>query len=98
MREESDNRLEWIPNGAQTSALGLNLPPKTGAIWLGVLTDFEPALQGSLLLPNWRLGHQAGINLAKSLENPELLDFIGMLHGAGIMPYAEPDPVFLAIA
>ena len=98
MREESDNILELIPNGAQTSPLGLNLPPGTGAIWLEVLTDFEPALQGSLLLPRWRLGDQAGINLAKFLQNPERLDFIRMLHGAGTMPYAEPGPVFLATA
>tara|TARA_B100000780_G_scaffold95273_1_gene66411 strand:+ start:1024 stop:1431 length:408 start_codon:yes stop_codon:yes gene_type:complete len=98
MREESDSKLEWVPNGAQTSPLGLNLPPKTGAIWLEVLTEFEPALQGSLLLPHWRLGDQAGINLAKFLKNLERLDFIRMLHGAGMMPYAEPGAVFLATA
>ena len=78
--------------------MGLNLPPGTGAIWLEVLTEFEPALQGSLLLPHWRLGDQAGINLAKFLQNLERLDFIRMLDGAGIMPYAGPDSVFLATA
>ena len=98
MREQSDNRLKWVPNGAQTSPLGFNLPPKTGAIWLEILTEFEPALQGSPLLPHWRLGNQAGINLAKFLQNPERLDFIQMVHGAGIMPYAEPGPVFLVTA
>ena len=47
--KEADGNLEWIPNARQTSALGLDLPPNTGAIWLIVLADLEALVKGQLL-------------------------------------------------
>ena len=43
-----------LPNDKQQSALGLTLPPGTGAVWLSVLEDAEALLKGTKLAPYWR--------------------------------------------
>lgn len=87
--QESDNEAEWIPNKSQTSALPLWFPPETGALWLDVLNDAEGLLEGRLLLPFWRLGPEAGINLARLLEDPPEIDVFGLIQGETLVPYME---------
>ena len=89
---ETDNALEWVPNDRQTSALGLPMPPGTGARWQAVLADAEAVLQGRLLMPYWRLGGEAGLNLKKMFENPPAIDLITFVQGEGLLPYAEKGP------
>ena len=96
--KEADDNLEWIPNARQTSALGLDLPPNTGAIWLTVLADLEALVKGQLLLPHWRLGDRASVNLGLYLQDPGPLDAARVFQGSTIMPYAQKGTVFSATA
>ena len=43
---ETDNAAEWVPNDAQTSGLGIPLPPGIGAAWQSVLADADAVLLG----------------------------------------------------
>lgn len=89
---ESDNTAEWLPNDNQTSALGLTLPPGTGATWLAVLADGEALLNGDLLIPYWRLGDGAGVNLSGLFTDPAPIDVKDWIQGAGALPYLEQGP------
>lgn len=86
---EEDNDREWVPNDRQTSGLGLNVPPGTGERWLAVLADAEAVLQGEALIPHWRFGAEAGINLKKAFENPPAIDPVTFIQGEGLLPFAE---------
>jgi len=86
---ESDNTAEWLPNDRQTSALGLTLPPGTGATWLSVLADGEALLKGDKLIPYWRLGDGAGVNLARLFTDPAPIDVKDWIQGTGALPYLE---------
>lgn len=86
---ETDNNGEWIPNDAQDQGLGLPVPKGTGAQWLAVLDDAEALLQGTRLIPHWRLREGAGINLHKMLENPIPVEPAEWAHGIGLLPFAE---------
>jgi len=87
---ETDNADEWIPNKSQVSALGLPFPPETGQRWLNVLKDAEDMLTGQTLLPHWRLAAGAGIDLNALLQDPPVVDVLGMAHGAVLVPYMRP--------
>jgi hypothetical protein len=89
---ETDNTGEWVPNDQQSSGLGLMMPPGTGERWQAVLADAEKALKGELLIPHWRFGAEAGINLKKAFENPPAVDLITWIQGEGLLPYAEKGP------
>jgi hypothetical protein len=89
---ETDNSGEWVPNDTQSSGLGLMMPPGTGDRWQAVLADAEKALKGELLIPHWRFGAEAGINLKKAFENPPAVDLITWIQGEGLLPYAEKGP------
>ena len=41
------------------------------------------------LIPHWRLGSNAGINLEKVLLDPPEVDLIGIFQGYSLAPYAE---------
>lgn len=86
---ETDNTGEWIPNDTQQQGLGLTVPPGTGAQWQAVLADAEALLNGTKLIPHWRLREGAGINLKMLLENPVPVDLAEWVHGIGLMPFAE---------
>ena len=86
---ESDNDAEWIPNKLQDSALPIDFPPDTGTAWQRVLADGAAVLNGDLLIPHWRMGNGAGINLALLLDNPPPVDLIGMIQGGDLLPYAQ---------
>jgi hypothetical protein len=86
---EQDNDMEWIPSKRQTSVLPIDFPAETGTRWLAVLSDAESLLNGDLLLPYWRLGPDAGLNLARLMTDPPELDIIGMIQGHTLLPYME---------
>ncbi len=86
---ETDNKLEWIPNPNQTSALPLDFPADVGSQWRMVLAEAEAVLKGDLLIPHWRLGNGAGINLASIMQNPPEIDIISIIQGEGVLPYIE---------
>ena len=86
---ETDDAAEWLPNARQTSALGLTLPPETGTTWRAVLADGEALLQGEKLIPYWRLGEGAGVNLGRMFTEPAPIDIKDWIQGAGALPYLE---------
>lgn len=86
---ETDNEAEWIPNKNQQSALPIAFPPDTGARWQAVLADAEALLNGNLLIPHWRIGENAGINLARLFQDPPEVDIVGMIQGETLVPYME---------
>ncbi|MES2539875.1 MAG: hypothetical protein V4583_04735 [Pseudomonadota bacterium] len=89
---ETDNTGEWVPNDVQVSGLGLTMPPGTGERWQAVLADAEKLLKGEVLIPHWRFGAEAGINLKKAFENPPAIDLVTFIQGEGLLPYAEKGP------
>lgn len=86
---ETDDSAEWLPNARQTSALGLALPPDTGATWLAVLADGEALLRGEKLVPYWRTGDGAGVNLGRMFTEPAPIDVKDWIQGTGALPYLE---------
>lgn len=86
---ETDDAAEWLPNARQTSALGLTLPPETGATWLAVLSDGEALLKGEKLVPYWRLGDGAGVNLGRMFTDPAPIDVKDWIQGTGALPWLE---------
>jgi hypothetical protein len=89
---ETDNDREWVPAEGQVSALGILMPPGTADRWQAVLADAEKALTGEMLIPHWRFGAEAGINLQKLFADPPAIDLIAMIQGEGFLPYAERGP------
>ncbi|MBE2275413.1 MAG: hypothetical protein IAE87_03850 [Rhodobacteraceae bacterium] len=90
---ETDNAQEWVPNDAQTSALGLRMPPGTGTRWLAVLGEAEQLLNGEVLAPHWRMGSGAGIDVKALFEDPPAIDPVAMIQGEGLLPYARKGSV-----
>lgn len=86
---EDDNSGEWVPNDNQASGLGIIMPPGTGERWLAVLTEAEKLLNGEVLIPHWRYGAEAGINLRRMFEDPPAIDLVTFIQGEGLLPYAE---------
>ncbi|MDU8944603.1 hypothetical protein [Ovoidimarina sediminis] len=86
---ETDNDAEWIPNAAQTAALGFDLPPETSERWQAVLSDAEGLLTGRLLIPHWRFGPGIGVNLRRLLNDPIPVHLVEWIHGLDLLPYTE---------
>jgi hypothetical protein len=91
--KETDNDREWIPNNAQTSAMGIELPDDAGLSWLNVLGDAEDLLEGRQLVPHWRIDPGAGVNLAMLLDNPIPVDIVTWVQGHGLTPYMQQGPL-----
>jgi hypothetical protein len=86
---ETDNDAEWIPNGRQVAAMGFTLPPDASTTWMGVLEDAEKALKGEVLIPYWRVGGGAGLNLQTMFLDPRPVDLMGWIQGRAAVPYLE---------
>ncbi len=84
---ETDNDREWLPNDAQTSAMGIEVPPATGAHWMAVLDDAEALLKGEKLAPWWRVNGAAGIDIGRLFLDPRPVDLPGWIQGAAVTPY-----------
>ena len=89
---ETDNDSEWVPNDRQVSGLGLIMPPGTGERWRAVLADAEGILTGDLLVPHWRYGAEAGIDVAAMFRDPPAVDIVAMVQGDGFLPYVRKGP------
>ena len=95
---ETDDREEWVPNAAQASALGIELPEGAADAWIGVLDEIEQVLKGERLIPYGNPGrtpreHGTGVNLRAMFERPGPLDPLLMIHGAGLAPWVERGPL-----
>lgn len=86
---ETDNDKEWLPNDRQKSAMGIELPPGTGPMWLGVLSDFEALLTGEKLVPYWRITGPAGVDVGQMFTDPRPIDLISWVQGEGAVPYLK---------
>jgi hypothetical protein len=86
---ETDNDNEWLPNDSQKSAMGIELPPGTGPMWLGVLSDFEALLTGKKLVPYWRITGPAGVDVGQMFTDPRPIDLIAWVQGEGAVPYLK---------
>ena len=93
LESETDNTNEFIPNDTQTSTMPIEFPQGIGATWQTVLSDVEAVLKGERLLPHWRLGEKAGVNLAAILDDPSALDLLRLFLGHSVTPYVERGPV-----
>ena len=91
--QETDNQMEWIPNGNQQSALGFEMPENTGIAWQAVLADAEAILNGELLVNHWRVSPAAGLNVKEMFMNPPVVDIVTWIQGSGLLPYMERGPV-----
>jgi hypothetical protein len=90
---EQDDDREWIPNATQSTVLPFDFPPETGKAWLAVLDDAAAVLKGELLIPHWRLGPQAGIDLSLLVADAPALGLAGVVQGADLLPYARRGPL-----
>lgn len=90
---ETDDDMEWIPNTDQISALPVPFPDDLGPRWQAVLAEAEMVLTGELLVPVWRMGDGAGINIARMFQDPPPLDAMGLLQGSTFAPFLEEGPV-----
>ncbi|MBI1492748.1 hypothetical protein [Halocynthiibacter styelae] len=90
---ETDNDREWIPNGSQQAALGIEMPQNIDEAWLAVLTDMEKMLKGELLVPFWRYAPGHGIDINAWVQNPAPLNVIGWAQGTATLPYARQGEV-----
>ncbi|WP_157946795.1 hypothetical protein [Thalassobius sp. I31.1] len=90
---ETDNDREWIPNGSQQAALGVEMPQNIDEAWLAVLTDMEKMLKGELLIPFWRYAPGHGIDINAWVQNPAPLNVIGWAQGTATLPYARQGEV-----
>jgi hypothetical protein len=86
---ETDNEKEWLPNDRQQSALGIPVPEGTGAAWMLLLSDFEAVIRGDKLVPYWRVGPPAGVNVGRMFTDPRPIDVAGWIQGWGALPYLE---------
>lgn len=90
---ETDNDREWLPNDAQQSALGLPVPPGTGAAWLAVLDDLDALLTGEKLVPHWRVNGAGGVDIGAMFDDPRPIDLMGWVQGWAALPYLKPGPL-----
>ena len=84
---ETDNDREWIPNPKQTGAAGSPVTTEQIAAWHAVLDTFDGLLDGTLLMPHWRL--KQGVNLRRVFEEPRPFDLILWITGPAALPYVE---------
>ncbi|MGV2818367.1 hypothetical protein [Phyllobacterium sp.] len=90
--KETDDDHEWLPGPKQKSGVlpSFNVTQERIQAWLAVLSQFEAALDGKILIPHWRF--DKGVNLAKVFDDPKPFDFILWLTGPAAVPYLEDGP------
>jgi hypothetical protein len=92
IENENDDDHEWLPGPKQRSGVlpSFNVTPERIAAWLGVLLQFESALDGKILVPHWRF--DKGINLAKVFDDPKPFDLVLWVTGPAAVPYLQEGP------
>jgi hypothetical protein len=90
---ETDDDREWIPSPRQKQGVftSMALTQERVDMWLAALGDFDAVLDGTKLLPHWRL--EKGVNLRRVLEEPRPLDLVLWMTGHAAAPYMEDGPV-----
>jgi hypothetical protein len=90
---ETDDDREWIPAPRQTHGVftSMTITEERVAGWMSALGDFDAVLDGSKLLPHWRL--EKGINLRRVLEEPRTFDLVLWITGHAAAPYTEDGPI-----
>jgi hypothetical protein len=90
--KETDDEHEWLPGPKQKSGVlpSFDITPERIQAWLAVLSKFEAALDGKILVPHWRF--DKGINLAKVFEDPRPLDLVLWITGPAAVPYLQHGP------
>ncbi|MEY9558750.1 hypothetical protein [Sinorhizobium fredii] len=91
--KEADDDHEWLPGPRQTSGVlpSFNVTEERFQAWLGLLSRFEAALDGTLLIPHWRFSK--GIDAAKLFDEPQSFDLILWVTGPAALPYLSEGPV-----
>lgn len=89
---EADDDHEWLPGPMQKSGVlpSFDVTPERIQAWLGILSQFEAALDGKLLVPHWRF--DKGINLARVFDNPRPFDLVLWITGPAAVPYLQDGP------
>lgn len=91
--KETDDDHEWLPGPRQKSGVlpSFNVTEERIEAWLGLLSRFEAALDGRLLIPHWRFSK--GIDIAKLFDEPQSFDLILWVTGPAALPYLSEGPV-----
>ncbi len=92
--QETDDNGEWIPGPEQSSLFSnLQVTEEILSGWMSFLDQAEAVLEGRLLIAHWRFDKSQGLNIRSMLEEPETLDPILIISGAGALPYLETGPL-----
>nr|MDX8321769.1 hypothetical protein [Agrobacterium sp. rho-8.1] len=85
----TDDDHEWLPGPKQKSGVlpSFDVTPERIQAWLAVLSQFEAALDGKILVPHWRF--DKGVNLAKVFEDPRPLDLVLWVTGPAAVPFLQ---------
>ncbi|WFS03446.1 hypothetical protein [Rhizobium tumorigenes] len=87
--KETDDDHEWLPGPKQKSGVlpSFDVTPERIQAWLAVLSQFEAALDGKILVPHWRFNK--GINLARIFTEPQPFDLVLWVTGPAALPYLQ---------
>ena len=87
--KETDDDHEWLPGPKQKSGVlpSFDVTPERIQAWLAVLSQFEAALDGKILVPHWRF--EKGINLARVFTEPKPFDLVLWITGPAALPYLQ---------
>jgi hypothetical protein len=90
---ETDDDREWIPSPRQKQGVftSMTITRERVTMWLAALGDFDAVLDGTKLLPHWRLSK--GINLRRVVDEPRPFDLVLWITGHAAAPYMEDGPV-----
>jgi len=87
---ETDDDNEWLPAPRQSSRAVTAMPVGEEQVkgWLAALDEMEAVLDGTKLLPHWRLSQ--GFDLKQVLEEPRPFDLVLWITGHAALPYTKP--------
>jgi hypothetical protein len=91
IRAETDNDREWLPGPQQKGVnplTGLEVGEEQVTAWLDALQMAEDLLEGSVLLPHFRIPTK-GINMKAFFDAPQTFDLVLAITGPGMVPYLE---------
>lgn len=91
IKAETDNKVEWLPGPQQTSLMeNLRVTEDRVQGWNIFLDEFEAVLNGTRLIPHWRIATKGrGINLKRLFDEPSNLDLVLLMQGSAALPYLE---------
>lgn len=91
IKAETDDKVEWLPGPQQTSLMeNLRVTADRVQGWAIFLDEFEAVLNGTRLIPHWRIASEnRGINLKRLFDEPGNLDLVLLLQGSAALPYLE---------